>query len=158
MHQMQASVQGVTVRVLGPGDAWVLERVAAEVFDNDVDACWAADFFADRRHHLAVALDGEVVVGMASGVHYVHPDKAPELWINEVGVAPTYHRRGIGRQLVEALLARAEELGCGEAWVLTEESNAAARRLYAAVGGTETTVVMVSFPLAPAFATLTGGS
>lgn len=64
-----------TIRILGPADAAVLDRVAPQVFDNAVDPRRAAEFLADPRHHLAVALDADVVVGMASGVHYVHPDK-----------------------------------------------------------------------------------
>ena len=146
---MESTAQRFTIRVLGPGDASVLDRVAPGVFDHDVDARWTAEFFADARHHLAVALDAGTVVGMASAVHYVHPDKPPELWVNEVGVAPTHHRRGIGRGLLQALFARGRELGCREAWVLTEEDNVAARRLYAAMGGEESSVVMVSFELAP---------
>jgi hypothetical protein len=74
-----------TIRLLGPGEAAVLDRVAEGVFDNPVGPRWAAEFFADPRHHLAVALDGGVVIGMASAVHYVHPDKPPQLWVNEVG-------------------------------------------------------------------------
>ncbi len=89
------------------------------------------------RHHLAVALDGDVVVGMASAVHYVHPDKPPELWINEVGVAPTHRSAGVGRQLLQALFVRGRECGCREAWVATECANLVARRLYASVGGHE---------------------
>jgi GNAT superfamily N-acetyltransferase len=139
----------VTIRLLGPGDAALLERVGEDVFDYEVDARLAAEFLGDPRHHLAVALDGALVVGMASGVHYVHPDKQPELWINEVGVAPTHQGRGIGRRMLAALFAHARTLGCGEAWVLTDQANAAARRLYAAAGGTESAepVVMVSFSL-----------
>jgi aminoglycoside 6'-N-acetyltransferase I len=144
---MPDPIRDFTVRMLGADEASVLDRVAADVFDDDVDARWAAEFFADRRHHLAVALDDGVVVGMASGVHYVHPDKPPELWVNEVGVAPSHQRQGIGRALLEALFARGRELGCREAWVLTDDANAAARRLYAAVGGEETPAVMVSFRL-----------
>ena len=140
-----------TIRILGPDDAAVLDRVAPDVFDHDVDPRWTAEFLADPRHHLAVALDGATVVGIASGVHYVHPDKPPGLWVNEVGVAPTHQGRGIGRQLMQALLARGRELGCREAWVLTEYTNAAARRLYASVGGTEPPepTLMISFRLAP---------
>ena len=78
----------VAIRRIGPDDAAVLDRVADDVFDYPIDPRWTAEFLADRRHHLAVALDGDLVVGMASAVHYVHPDKPPELWINEVGVAP----------------------------------------------------------------------
>lgn len=127
----------VTIRVLGPDDAPVLDRVILGVFDNVIDPRWTAEFFADPRHHLAVALDGDSVVGMASGLHYVHPDKPPELFVNEVGVAPAYQNQGIGRRLLQALFDRGRELGCREAWVGTDQSNAAARRLYAAVGGTE---------------------
>ena len=66
--------------MLGPADAAVLEHVADGVFDNPLDAGWTAEFLADPRHHMAVALDGNQVVGMASAVHYLHPDKPPELW------------------------------------------------------------------------------
>ena len=140
----------IIIRVLGPDDTAVLEQVAVDVFDNEVDPRWSAEFLADPRHHLAVALDDGQVVGMASAVHYVHPDKPPELWINEVAVAPSHHRRGIGRQLLDALFARGRTLGCQEAWVLTEQNNAAARGLYGAVGGVEAPepVVMVTFALA----------
>ena len=139
----------VTVRLLGPADASVLGQVAPDVFDYAVSPRWATEFFADARHHLAVALDGEMVVGMASAVHYVHPDKAPELWINEVGAAPTHQRRGLGRQLLQALLAHGRELGCEMAWVLTDLANTAARQLYAAAGGVESPepIVMVEFPI-----------
>jgi len=138
-----------TIRILGPEDASLLERVAPDVFDNEVDPHWTAEFLADTRHHLAVAVAGDQVVGMASAVHYVHPDKAPELWVNEVGVAPTHQGMGIGRQLLEALFERARALGCRGAWLGTEWENIPARRLYAAVGGTESPMVMVSFRLTP---------
>lgn len=140
----------IDVRILGRGDGAVLSRVAPDVFDHAVDPRWSAEFLADPRHHLAVALDDGVVVGMASGVHYVHPDKAPELWINEVGVAPTHHGRGIAPRLLAALLDRARTLGCTEAWVLTSEDNAAARRAYAKAGGVEDAErpVYITFPLA----------
>jgi aminoglycoside 6'-N-acetyltransferase I len=81
-------------------------------------------------------------------VHYVHPDKPPELWVNEVGVAPSHQGHGIGRSLLRALFAHGRALGCAEAWLGTEESNAAARRLYASVGGEEGMMVYVSFDLA----------
>jgi aminoglycoside 6'-N-acetyltransferase I len=132
---------------LTQSDARVLDRVAPGVFDNAIDERWASEFLADPRHHMAVALiDGEVV-GMASAVHYLHPDKPPELWINEVGVAPSHQSRGIGRQLLQALFARGRELGCEEAWLGTEPGNIAARRMYAAIGGQEAAMVYVMFPL-----------
>jgi ribosomal protein S18 acetylase RimI-like enzyme len=136
-----------TIRFLGSADAAVLASVAPEVFDNEVDPRWTAEFLADPRHHIAVALAGEQVVGMATAVHYLHPDKGPELWINEVAVAPSFRNQGIGKQLMAKLLSRGRALGCTEAWLGTEESNTAARRLYAAVGGVEEAMVYITFEL-----------
>jgi predicted 3-demethylubiquinone-9 3-methyltransferase (glyoxalase superfamily) len=39
--------------------------------------------------------------------------------------------------MLEGILARGRELGCTEAWVLTERGNDPARRLYASLGGVE---------------------
>lgn len=137
------------VRVLGPGEAAVLDDVAPDVFDHAVDPRWAAEFFADPRHHLAVALDGGRVVGFASGVRYVHPDKPPELFIAEVGVAPTHQGRGLARRLMHALMGHARALGCTQAWVGTEHDNVAANRLYASVGGVRDDFVLYAFQLTP---------
>jgi ribosomal protein S18 acetylase RimI-like enzyme len=138
----------VTIRVLESGDAAMLARVAPDVFDNPIDAEWTAEFFADPRHHLAVAIDDRgTVVGIASGVRYVHPDKPPELFVNEIGVTPEYRRRGIGRRLLCALFEYAKALGCQEAWLGTDADNTAARRLYAAVGGLERPMILVGFSL-----------
>lgn len=137
----------VTVRLLDEASAPLLARVAPDVFDEAVEPRWLAEFLADPRHHMVLAVADGVVVGMASAVHYVHPDKAPQLWINEVGVASTHRGRGIGRRLLEALLEHARHLGCREAWLGTEPENVAARRLYAAAGGREAPMVMVSFDL-----------
>lgn len=127
----------VEIRMLGPDDERVLAHVAAGVFDHEIDPALSAEFLRDPRHHLAAALEDGTVVGFASGVHYVHPDKPAELWVNEVGVAPTHQRRGLGRQLLQALFARARDLGCREAWVLTSPANGAAIRLYESAGGSD---------------------
>jgi aminoglycoside 6'-N-acetyltransferase I len=125
----------VEFRILGPKDAAVLSRVAAGVFDHDIDRALTEEFLRDARHHLVVALDGDTVVGFASAVHYVHPDKPAELWINEVGVAPSHRRQGLAQQLMQALFDLGPKLGCREAWVLTSPANLGAMRLYEAVGG-----------------------
>ena len=124
----------IIVRLLQPDEAHVLDNVAEDVFDNPIEPHLCADFFADPRHHLVVALDGDLVVGMASGVHYVHPDKEPELWINEVGVASTHSGQGLGRRIVATLVEHGKALGCHEAWVLTSPTNEPAKRMYRAAG------------------------
>ena len=123
------------IRLLNAAEAHVLDQVAPGVFDNAVDTRWTTEFFADTRHHIVVALDGATVVGMATGVHYVHPDKAPELFVNEVGVAPTHRQRGLAKAMLQTLLAHGRALGCKGAWVGTEHDNGPARRLYESVEG-----------------------
>jgi GNAT superfamily N-acetyltransferase len=145
LHPMNAAF---TVRILMATELSMLDHVAPDVFDHLIDSRWATEFFADARHHLAVALDDDQVVGMASALHYVHPDKPPELWINEVGVAPPYQGQGIGKRLLHTLFAHGRTLGCAAAWVLTEDENTAARRLYSTVGGAESSAKLFSFALA----------
>jgi ribosomal protein S18 acetylase RimI-like enzyme len=138
---------GVEIRLLGPQDAVVLERVAEDVFDGPVNSRWTREFFRDPRHHLAVAIDEGSVIGMVSAVHYVHPDKAPQLWINEIGVAPSHRRRGIAKQLMDVMLEHGRKLGCTEAWLGTEETNEPAQRLYVSVGGMPEPFTLYSFNL-----------
>jgi len=125
----------IPVRILGPADTAVLSKVAPGVFDQDLQPALVKEFLGDSRHHLAVALDGDTVVGFASAVHYIHPDKPAELWINEVGVAPTHRRKGVGQTLLKGIFDLGARLGCREAWVLTSPANQAALQLYEAAGG-----------------------
>ena len=69
-------------------------------------------------------------VGFVSGVETTHPDKGTEMFLYELGVDESARRQGVGRALVEALAAFAEERGCYGMWVLTEDDNVAARKTY----------------------------
>jgi ribosomal protein S18 acetylase RimI-like enzyme len=127
----------IEIKVLHRGDENVLMTVAPAVFDNPIDTELTKEFLEDPRHHIAVAIDDGLVVGFASGVHYIHPDKPPELWVNEVGLAPTHRRRGLGKAVLKALFEVGRAQNCTVAWVLTYRTNVAAMALYASVGGTE---------------------
>ena len=134
------------IKLLKPMDAHVLNQVAADVFDDPIVESSAREFLADPSHRLVVALDHDVVVGFVSAVIYLHPDKpAPELWINEVGVAPTHQRQGIGKRLMQTVLEEAKRSGCTEAWVLTERDNLPAMAMYTSTGGIETPPDSVMF-------------
>lgn len=137
------SRMGVEVRILRAHEAAALQDVA-DVFDHPINAEAAQRFLASPNHHLAVAIDAGRVVGFVSAVHYEHPDKPrPELWINEVGVAESHRRRGLAKALLARMLEHARELGCREAWVLTERDNEAALSLYAAAGAEAPTEAMM---------------
>ena len=139
----------IDIKSLSQGDEEILNHVASDVFDNELNKNLIVEFLADSRHHIVVAIDAGLVVGFASAVHYIHPDKQPELWINEVGVTPTHQRQGIGKKLLQEMLLKAKSLGCNEAWVLTNRSNTPAMKLYASVTESETPedVVMFNFSL-----------
>lgn len=129
----------IEIKLLGPYDLHILNNVADGVFDDPIVESSAREFLGDARHRLVVALDPNVVVGFVSAVIYLHPDKpAPELWINEIGVAPTHQQRGIGKSLMQAILEEAKRSGCSEAWVLTERINLPAMAMYRSAGGEET--------------------
>lgn len=123
-----------TVKILRGNERDALRNVAPDVFDDPIDEAGLAAFFDDPRHMLGVAIDDGVVVGMVSAVEYFHPDKtAPELWINEVGVSPSHHRRGLARMMLNIVLDEARGRGCAEAWVMTDRANEAAMGLYASL-------------------------
>ena len=127
------------IKLLTSTDSHYLNNVADDVFDDPLVESAVQEFLNDPRHRLVVALDHNVVVGFVSAVIYLHPDKpAPELWINEIGVAPTHQRQGIGKRLLQAMLEEARQSGCAEAWVLTERTNTAAMAMYTSLGGDET--------------------
>jgi ribosomal protein S18 acetylase RimI-like enzyme len=140
----------VVIQLLDEGDVAVPSNVAADVLDDPVQTDLSIEFLADPRHHIAVALEGTLLIGFASGVHTLHPDEPAELFINEVGVAPAHQRQGVAARLIARLLEHGRSLGCREAWVATEPENEAARALYHAAGGREdpTRFIPYSFPLA----------
>ncbi|MFM0674444.1 GNAT family N-acetyltransferase [Paraburkholderia sediminicola] len=127
----------IEIKDLQRGDEAILMNVAPEVFDNPLDAELTREFLEDPRHHIAVVIDDGLVVGFASGVDYLHPDKPAELWINEVALAPTHRHRGLGKAVLEALFEVGRARRCAVAWVLTYRNNVAARALYSSVGGTD---------------------
>lgn len=125
----------VTLRLLGPGDAHLLDRVDPEVFDEPVDPDRLAAYLREPGHLLLVALDGDLVVGQCAAVIHRHPDKVTELYVDEVGVAPSHHRRGIARAMMDEMFRLGRERGCEEAWLGTEPDNLAANRLYEGLDG-----------------------
>lgn len=137
----------VTIRMLTEADVSLLLEADEDVFDEPAKPELSAEFLADPRHHMAAAILDGTIVGMASDVHFIHPDKPPAMWINEVGVAERYRRQGIARRLLQTLLDHARKIGCTEAWVATELDNTAARELYRSTRGVEEDIVYYTYPL-----------
>ncbi len=112
------SAYGAVVQIERVVDAAAVDA-ARELFDEPPRATATEQFLNSPGHHLLFAYDDEaevdgtaVVVGMISGVETTHPDKGTEMFLYELGVAPSARKRGVATELVRALAALAETRGC----------------------------------------------
>ncbi|KKB08439.1 hypothetical protein VE25_18740 [Devosia geojensis] len=127
----------ITLKRLGPQDAAFFADIAPDVFDEPVVPERIAAYLAEPGHLMILALDGDLVVGQCAAVIHKHPDKVDELYVDEVGVATSHHRRGIARAMLAEMFAWGRERGAREAWVGTETDNDAANALYRGFAGKE---------------------
>jgi aminoglycoside 6'-N-acetyltransferase I len=121
------------VRV-GPQDAGLLNRVAEDVFDDDIAPRLLAAYLADDRHLMVLALEAGEVVGQTRGIVHLSPDQPAELYIDNMGVTPARQRNGIAGRMLDELMAWGRERGCDSFWLGTELDNIAARGLYESRG------------------------
>ena len=80
-----------------------------------------------QRHFYLVALDGTDVVGYA-GLAVVDKE---ESWVQNIAVRRDVQRHGVGRELLEALLAEAKRRHVTKTLLEVAVDNAPAQRLYA---------------------------
>src|SRR5690606_39969414 len=102
----------VTLHVVTAENVHLLDRVAPGVFDHEVRPELLSEFLANPMNHIVVAVSGGTVVGMATGISYVHPDKPLQLLVNEGGAADAYRRQGTRRRRGDRLLAPRARTGC----------------------------------------------
>ncbi|PZG14743.1 ribosomal-protein-alanine N-acetyltransferase [Micromonospora craterilacus] len=95
---------------------------------------WSAAMFWNELSHghfyRVVTDDGGAVLGYA-GLAVAPPDEA---WVQNVAVRRDVQRRGVGRLLLEALLAEAARQGVRAVLLEVAADNAPAQRLYAMYG------------------------
>ncbi len=95
---------------------------------------WSAAMFWNELSHghfyLVASDDGGTLLGYA-GLALAAPDEA---WVQNVAVRREVQRRGVGRLLLEALLAEAARLGVRTVLLEVAADNAPAQRLYAMYG------------------------
>ena len=111
-------------------------KVAEHLFDHPVDLEATQRFLADAANVLLIAYVDDEPAGFVSGTEVSHPDYAqPEMFLNELAVDEAFRGRGIGRSLVTELWRLAQSRGCRGMWVLTDDDNVPANRVYAGAGG-----------------------
>jgi hypothetical protein len=74
------------------------------VLDHPIDTELTRTSLQDPRHPIAVAIDNGLVIGLFSGVHYVHSVNPPEPWIKKDALAPTHRRPALGNAVLKAQL------------------------------------------------------
>ncbi len=120
----------------------LLGHVDPDVFDQAIDAARLAAYVADAQHAMFVALESGLVVGQIRGSVHLQPDRAPDLYIDNLGTAPSHQRRGVASALMKAMLDWGKAQGCTHAWVATETANEQAKGFYAAQRYTHDTIAL----------------
>ena len=135
-------MDGISVRLLEPGDEGVVRKLATYDGPGDPEA-----LLADPRTLMLVAFDGERPVGLvlAHELPRRHGDLA-KLFVYEVDVAESHRRRGIASALLGRLGDLARGRGIRTGVVLADPGNGPANALYRSAGGaTESVTVQWEF-------------
>jgi ribosomal-protein-alanine N-acetyltransferase len=115
---------------------WHIEPIISIERDLFGPEQWSAGMFWNELangHHYLVAQDGDGDVLGYAGLVASPPDEA---WVQNIAVRRDAQRRGIGRALLEALLAQAREAGCRRTLLEVAVDNGPAQLLYQAYGFT----------------------
>ncbi|HEY6597204.1 MAG TPA: ribosomal protein S18-alanine N-acetyltransferase [Asanoa sp.] len=94
---------------------------------------WSAGMFwnelANHHYYVAATDDDGRILGYAGLAM-----QPPEAWVQNLAVRRTAQRQGVGRALLEALLAEASRAGATAVLLEVAVDNAPAQKLYAAYG------------------------
>ncbi len=104
-------------QVLFPDDAWPLEKL-----DDDLRSPYA---------HFLVSVDEDRIVGYATAQYLTGNDVAD---IQNIAVVESHRGRGVGAELLDALVAWTVEKGASAVMLEVRDDNTAARSLYASRG------------------------
>ncbi|NKL39704.1 GNAT family N-acetyltransferase [Rhizobium leguminosarum bv. viciae] len=125
----------------------LLENIAEEVFDQELNAQRLATYLKSSGHLMIIAVCEKQVIGQVAAYVHSHPDRASDVYIDNLGVAPPFQRRGVARRLLDEVLAWGKTLDCDQAWIVTDTGNNAARALYEGRGAAAEPIVMFSYKL-----------
>lgn len=93
-------------------------------------------FLSDDRNVLLVAYTNDQPCGMLYAYVLTSPHKAyPEMFLYSVDTFEQFRKQGVAIQLIEHLKQFAKTKGCVEMFVMTNNNNKAAMRLYEKTGG-----------------------
>ena len=108
--------------------------IADDVFDRPLRRHRLAVFLDDPGHVLLCAVAENAVIGQLRAIIHHHPDRPDDCYVDNLGVAPDWKRRGVATALWREARRIAEEKACRDIWVATEADNAEALGFYARMG------------------------
>lgn len=94
--------------------------------------------------HIAVCLEQEKIIGMATMAIY-EVISGKKAWVEDVVVASEHRKKGIGEQLMKALIEKGKSLEINTILLYSNPKREAAHKLYKRLGFTEKGSTLFSF-------------
>jgi ribosomal protein S18 acetylase RimI-like enzyme len=136
--------EGILIREANESDLPAIEQLLANLIDTlddaegiDIEVALGTcrRLLRDATSHFLVANMNRNPVGLINfTIRQTVLHRSPSALIDEIVVAKDYQRKGVGRQLVLAAIAKCKALDCCEVEVSTEKTNAEAREFYRECG------------------------
>lgn len=134
----------IEVRRLSAGDAMRMQTIVAMLPQPEwrgaeiPSLAYLARALADPDVYVFAAFEGKRPMGFVSAYRFPSLTKQRDLvYIYDVYVAAADQDRGVGRRLMDRMIAQCHKDGVAEAWVGTDLDNQAAQRLYVSAGARE---------------------
>ena len=124
------------IRLLGPDDHALVTQ-AQGLFDNPPIADQTRAFLASDRDFLWFAILDEQPVGFVSATSVLHPDKLPNLFVNELETRDGFRRRGIATRLMRTVQGYGKAHDLWPIWLAAEGDDAQAIAFYRSLGDME---------------------
>ena len=145
-------MNGIVIRKAKKSDLPAIKGLLAELIDamDDTECIdirvapeiWEHLLKDSRSHFLAATAQGTPVGLIHFTIRQTVLHRSPSAMIDELVVTKQYRGRGIGRQLVLAVIEKCRQLGCCEVEVSTERTSLKARKFYKKCGFDKTEILL----------------
>lgn len=118
-------------------EQWIKARDSITLFWDKVPSQETViKFLSNSQNVLLSAEVKDILVGQLIGyILDCWENDESMFFLYSIDVVETYQRQGVGTALIEEAQKYSQMRGCSEAFVLTNESNLAAKKLYQSTGG-----------------------
>ena len=128
----------IEVRRLSAGDIMRMQTIVAMLPQPEWRGAYLARALEDPDVYVFAAFEGKRPKGFVSAYRFPSLARQCDLvYIYDVYVAAADQDRGVGRRLMDRMIAECRQDGIAEAWFGTDLDNQAAQRLYVSAGSRE---------------------